>query len=221
MIRIRVDDFPHTKGEPQHSIENFRKFERVIRDIVGVNFLLGVIPNRLEGEHIRYLRDESSAVIGMHGVSHDENSLNIHQNEFPPVIFSDDAVLDILRDTRGMLAVQVGSPVDVYMPPRNIIDQRTIDAARQAGFSAFTGGPETDLNLIRENPDIILSRVPHEYGRSDEMLKRMSHVHLVNIGQSETVTLTFHWTWEVNIGLNHLVTFLRNIPSGLFMDFTV
>lgn len=223
MIQIRVDDFPHTKGEPQHTLEAFREFHREITACTGVTYLLGVIPGRCTVEDILFLRNETDCVIGMHGIDHDEAKLDLYQNEFPPYYSSRDVGRRILEASDALDAA-VGRRTDIYMPPRNRIDRRTVDVLPDCGFVAFTGGPETP-NELRNGTDllyIIHSEPPHEYGRTDEMYEAGSHVILAE--QSEKgrdIVLTLHWTWETNIGLDHMRRFLTAIPRKHYRDFLV
>lgn len=217
MIKIRVDDFPHTKGEPQHTIEAFKDFNKVLCEFATSKYLLGAIPQRCSVDHILMLRNDVDCEIGMHGITHDERLLDINQNEFP-LWLSAQQILTALHGNRINLENAVGRRVSVYMPPRNRIDMRTIMILPKAGFDAFTGGPETDdicKNAWRGH--YFHSEFPHEYGRSDEMLQRNSHVYL-NDFYNKDIVLTLHWTWEVNIGLNHLREFLSKIDKVKFAD---
>lgn len=224
MIRIRVDDFPHTKHEERdrHNLTSFRDFDRLLRMYLGDRrYLLGAIPMKCTPDDLVYLRDETGCRIGMHGVWHDERLLDLYQNEFEPYL-TRSAVRAELEVNRVNLEKAVGRPVDIYMPPRNLIDRRTIAVLTRAGFSAYTSGPETPADLRSGGPGLtcIDSRPPHEYGRSDELLTRRSHDELIwTAKEDKTVTLTLHWTWETNIGLDHLRRFLDQIDPKLFGSF--
>ncbi len=217
MIRVRVDDYPQTRGEPQHTHATFREFHKTLTSgMGGRRYLLGVIPRRCTPEDILLLRNETDVVVGMHGISHDETQLDIHQNEFPQYMGRKEITRQ-LEEARDALQGAVGRPVKIYMPPRNRIDFRTVmSLGSGTKFTNFTTGPETD-EQIRKHPSAIHSQFPHEYGRSDEMLMRHSHVVLREA--ENDVVLTLHWTWEVNIGLHHLKTFLAEIPTSKFADF--
>lgn len=218
-IRIRVDDYPHTKGEPQHTIDAFRDFHRRLTDgIGGRRYLLGVIPGRCTPEHLLCLRRDTDCVIGMHGTDHDERRLDRNGgNQFEPYLTAA-GVGSILQEHREALELAMARPVRIYMPPRNVIDRRTVGVLEGCGFEWFTTGPETDPE-IRRLRGTIHSQPPHEYGRSDEMLMRNSHVELNLRPDSQDTVLTLHWTWEVNIGLQHLDRFLAEIPKDRFGDF--
>lgn len=224
-IRVRVDDFPHTKGEPQHTLAAFRDFDRRLRSLMGgARYLLGVIPKRCTPEHLVYLRDETDCEIGMHGIEHDESKLDLFKNEFEPYL-TRKAVEDRLWRNRQALELAVGRWVHVYMPPRNMIDQRTIDVLSACGFDAYTTGPETPERFrTGEHPrglTYLPSHPPHEYGRTDEMLKQRSYDVLNDRHRSGLDTiLTLHWTWETNIGLENMDRFLRQIPSDRFASFS-
>lgn len=217
MIRVRVDDFPNTKGEPQHTLAAYREFDRCLRELIGnKRYLLGVIPNRCDVDDILFLRNETDCVIGMHGITHDEKQLDLYQNEFPPFLTQKDVATHLIS-TVGALDEAIGRDARIYMPPRNRIDKRTVDVLHDIGFFGYTTGSETPENLrLHELLSVYHSEPPHEYGRTDEMLKRNSQVHLRAAGEA---VLTLHWTWETNIGLQHMRNFLGQIPKDLFVDF--
>lgn len=224
MIRVRVDDFPNTKdGEKdRHSLAAFRDFHRCLSECIGgKRYLLGVIPKRCSVEDILFLRNETDCVIGMHGIFHDEAKLDIYQNEFPPYMTGHDIASQILVAAKA-LDDGIGRRTEIYMPPRNRIDRRTVEILQDCGFHAYTTGPETPVELRRMPHDLspfpINSSPPHEYGRTDEMFQRESHLLLRNTTDIDII-LTIHWTWETNIGLDHMRRFFAEIPKELFCDF--
>lgn len=218
-ILIRVDDFPHTRGEPQHTLAAFREFHRELNaSLGGRRYLLGVIPGRCTVDDVLMLRNETDCVIGMHGIDHDEALLDLHGNEFPPYLSRLD-VRQRLTEARLGLERAVGRPCRVYMPPRNRIDQRTAGVLNGL-FELYTAGPETDPEVLGRFQSHCFSEFPHEYGRSDELFERGSHRELVARCESgRWPVLTLHWTWEVNIGLASMRRFLSQIPGGYFDDF--
>ncbi len=220
MIRIRVDDFPQTKGEPQHTLDAFRDFNRELTALTNRRYLLGVIPGRCSVEDVLMLRNETDCVIGMHGIDHDERALDIHRNEFPSYL-SQANVSERLMEAAKALEGVIGRPVRIYMPPRNLIDQRTVNCLHSCGFDWFTGGPETDQWVRQHNSDrMIISIPPYEYGRTDELMQREAHLRIMEKSdQGHDVVLTLHWTWETNIGLHHMCDFLSRIPQRYFEDF--
>lgn len=220
MLRIRVDDFPHTKGEPQHTLGAFREFDKRLRESIGgKRYLLGVIPGRCSVEDVLFLRNETDCVVGMHGIDHDEKQLDIHQNEFPSYLSQAD-VCGRMITAAIALDDAVGRKSKIYMPPRNRIDFRTVNVLASAGFSHFTAGPETDPDVLKRHDDrAIVSLPPHEYGRTDEMWQRESHKDLMLRSDSQDTVLTLHWTWETNIGLHNMVKFLTAIPLNRFANF--
>lgn len=222
MIRVRVDDFPQTKGEPQHSLQAFRSFDKCLRECIGGRrYLLGVIPGRCTVDDLLFIRNETDCAVGMHGTDHDEAKLDRNGgNQFEPYL-TVDQIRKILTDNRMALRDAVGRPVDVYMPPRNVIDHRVALAARASGFEAFTSGPETALSVRKDwGRWLIHSEPPHEYGRTDELLQRGSdEIMRMYRGPDVDVVLTLHWTWETNIGLTHMERFFSLIPNELFGDF--
>lgn len=218
MIRIRVDDFPQTKGEPQHTLSAFREFNRELTALTGKRYLLGVIPGRCTVDDVLFLRRETDCVLGLHGIDHDESKLDLYGNEFPPYM-SKLEVRRLLLESKEGLEAGVGRPVRIYMPPRNRIDMRTASVLNGA-FDWYTGGPETDFTVWQRFQTCILSQFPMEYGRTDELLVIGSHDELMRrVDAGKHPVLTLHWTWETNIGLKHMREFLGRIPRRYFADF--
>lgn len=225
MIRIRVDDFPWTKREERdngrHTIENFNNFMATL-DHYEIVPLVGVIPGNCDQNDLSYLRENNSAFeIGLHGIYHEEYK----PNEFLPYLTVSD-IEKQLKITRMLLEASVQKPIRTYMPPHNVIDQRTIGALRGAGFDSFTTGPETSSDIVGSvildgnynSLKVIHSQKPAEYGRSDELLTAGMDEHLnakTKYYPERISTLTLHWTWETNIGLNHLEKFLDSIKHSL------
>ena len=225
-IRVRVDDYPHTsRREPQHTPEAFREFHRCLSECLGGRrYLLGVVPGQCTVDDLLLLRNETDCVVGMHGTDHDEDRLTRNGgNQFEAYLTGSD-VQRTLFEHRVALEMAIGRPVHVYMPPRNVIDWRTAIAATSAGFTHFTGGPETAEDL-RHSGHCILSLPPYEYGRTDEMFDRGAHEALVNrteeILAGTDVVLALHWTWEVNVGLHYMRRFFDRIHVEHFADFDV
>ena len=217
MIRLRVDDFPGAKPDEfdRHNFDGFLRFHETVREHTAAMYLLGVIPKHVSDEDLRRL-PELGVVVGMHGVDHDER----FQNEFRDYYASGE-VESTLRIARGRLSDLARQPVDVYMPPHNVIDGRTIAACAAVGFKAITAGPETvpfmRQIVERHGLEYLYSDAPLEYGRSDELLARGSVKHLVS-SLDEDPILTLHWTWEYNVGLSNLDTYLERLSSS-FGDF--
>lgn len=223
MIRLRVDDYPSSKPDEfwKHNFDNYVKFHDTIRKHTEASYLLGVIPKHTTDEDLRKLSELSGIIIGMHGVEHDER----FQNEFRPYLTINDRV-KVLTAGRSRLRGLVNQEVDIYLPPHNVIDDNTRTALQLSGFSAFTGGPETDLTLpglFDGSIKYLHSQAPLEYGRSDELLQRGSAKYLMNKMASANpsdwdIYLTLHWTWEYNIGLEHLDRYLAEIYAGHSME---
>lgn len=215
MIKVRVDDFPHTKGEPQQTLAAFREFHRELSALLGGRrYLLGVIPGRCSVEDVLMLRNETDCAVGMHGINHSEWELDRYQNEFPSFMPSSQ-VQARMTEAREGLCSAVGRDVSVYMPPRNLIDWRTVRLLSECGFFWFTSGPETDPELRDYfGGNCIHSQPPYEYGRTDELLQREAHLRMMEkVDRGYDVVLTLHWTWETNIGLQHMRAFLSQIPQ--------
>ncbi len=223
MIRVRVDDFPQTKGEPQHTLAAFREFDRCLRECIGgKRYLLGVIPGRCTVDDLLFLQRETDCIVGMHGTDHDEAKLDRNGGSQFESYLTVSQITNILEEHRMALRAAVDRPVDIYMPPRNVIDERVAQAARGAGFEAFTTGPETSQFVMRDwSKWIIHSQPPHEYGRTDEMVVRDSPAEIMGRAVKSDVILTLHWTWETNIGLQHMRRFFDEIPKDRFADFDV
>jgi peptidoglycan/xylan/chitin deacetylase (PgdA/CDA1 family) len=221
VIRVRVDDFPHTKAEPGHTLAAFQEFDRCLRESIGGRrYLLGVIPGRCSVDDIVFLRNHTDCVVGMHGTDHDEERLTRNGgNQFEPYL-TVAQIAQQLYDHHEALQNAVGRRVQVYMPPRNVINHRTVSVLGDCGFEAFTTGPETDSWAI-VHPRSLYSEKPFEYGRSDELLARDNAVEklIAKTAAGGNSVLTLHWTWETNIGLQHMVKFLTQIPRELFASF--
>jgi hypothetical protein len=222
VIRVRVDDFPHTsKREPQHTLKSFLEFHKVLSHGIGHRkYLLGVVPGQCTIEDILFLRQNVDCVVGMHGTDHDEQRLDRNAgNQFEPYLSAGD-ILHTLHEHRTALEMVLGQPVKVYMPPRNVINHRTHGVLEQAGFDWYTTGPETDRWAV-DHSRALRSQGPWNYGRSDELLRRDQAPARLMAASEAGVNpiLTLHWTWEVNIGLEHLERFLTEIPNSYFWDF--
>lgn len=215
MIRIRVDDFPLTKPEEsyRHNLSTFEKFHDVITKYAP-RYLLGCIPGKMTNEHMDFLRKRIEKIdIGMHGFLHPEDRLN----EFSGVPIAD--IINVMRIGKAKLE-SLGKMVSVYMPPHNAFDHDTIKAATQVGFRYVTTGPETDASMsVALGSQGLIDRIESvpflEYGRSDELLVRGSVDHFNKMCDTwkHDVWLTLHWTWETNIGLQHLEEYLSKLEG--------
>lgn len=233
MIKIRVDDFPNTKNEPQHTLDAFAKFNDTLLELIGEKkYLLGVIPSKLYSQEINFLRDKTNCIIGMHGVDHNEKFLDVHNNEFPSYLTQNDVAFKMRRGKDIVDGIRKST---IYMPPRNIIDKRTWDAAKECGFRYYTVGPETKFfakdefgkkeyiggkTRCYENDDngklIITSGYKNLYGRTDEI----SYANYSQyVTKKEAYVLTLHWTWETNIGLEHMKRFFKSNDKNYILDF--
>lgn len=221
-IMIRVDDFPETKGEPQHTIAAFREFDKTLREATGgAKYLLGVIPGRCRPEHLVYLRDETDCVIGMHGTDHDEARLDRNGGyQFEPYT-NKYLVASELKRCRLALQEAVGRQVTVYMPPRNKIKvYECSNLGIGTGFEWVTTGPETDTDVIDNVPYIVHSKKPYGYGRTDELNGMGAESWLIEQSRNgNRPVLALHWTWEMNLGLEFMQHFLGKIPMEHFVDF--
>jgi len=221
MIRVRVDDFPQTKGEPQHTLQAYREFHRCLSECIGgKRYLLGVIPGRCTVDDLLFLRNETDCVIGMHGTDHDEARLTRNSGNQFESYMTMDQIRQQLKEHHTALQEAVGRKVQVYMPPRNVIDGRTYSALLDSPMTQITSGPETNPIMRRGTNRFIHSEPPYEYGRTDELWKNGAVSKLSGKAEvGEDVVLTLHWTWETNIGLEHMRRFFGFFPPGYFMDF--
>jgi hypothetical protein len=223
-VQLRVDDYPYTKPEEawRHTPQAFAAFD----DCIPVRYLLGVIPGNLgppvDDRH-SILRN-GKIEVGMHGINHTERFLDIMGgNEFGAVLPG--RHLSMLRHGASIFETHKVDPALVYMPPRNVIDERTVEACRQHGFLAITAGPETAESICGKIEEAgmtcLLSLPPLEYGRSDELLQRGAVKYLYDAHERGfIVTLGLHWTWESNIGLGTLVE-LVGLLRPILRDFDV
>jgi hypothetical protein len=214
MLNVRVDDFLLTKDDEswRHNLENFKLFDAVMAKY-GVNYVLGVIPRTATAGHLEYLASNPRVEVAMHGILHDErfrNEFREHQTETD--------IVNALSSVKQVWDSIVG-PVDKYIPPHNVVDYKTCRALSTLGFSTVFGGPETDENVAEYARGLGLnfeiSAAPLEYGRSDELLQRGSVPHLSREVSIRPVWLTLHWTWEFNIGLSNLDTYLKELEPAL------
>lgn len=203
MMNVRVDDFPGTKPDEfwKHNLENFKRFDSVMEKH-GVTYVLGVIPKWTSPADVEYLASNPRIEIALHGVNHDER----FQNEFRDHETENDIYQAIVK-AQTFLG---GSGVTTYIPPHNVIDRKTVNALKRAGFTRIFGGPETDPNVLefaKGKGIVVQSHMPpFHYGRSDELLAHGSPVAL-----SIDPSLGLHWTWELNIGLENLDKFFTEI----------
>lgn len=210
MFNVRVDDFLLTKEEEswRHNLENFKLFDKVMEKH-GVSYVLGVIPRTATVGHLEYLAANPRIEVAMHGILHDErypNEFRSHQTETD--------VADAISSVKQVWDPLVG-PIDKYIPPHNVIDHKTIRALDGLGFETIFGGPETNPYVADfaqgMGLSVHVSKAPVEYGRSDELLQRGSVEHILKEAKDRDVWLTLHWTWEFNIGLQHLDEYLSKL----------
>jgi hypothetical protein len=205
-VRVRIDDYPTTNDSERwrHNIDSFKRF----RDILPKRPLLAIIPMKTSEEDMQQLSllDVHPA---LHGWNHDER----FRNEFPPFL-TDADVLSRLKGGKDLIEQEFGIPIVDYVPPHNVIDRRTCEALASLGFERVYGGPGMDESQV-SRLELVMSFFPKEYGRSDELMQRGAVEHLNSI---EDATLTLHWTWETNIGLDSLKSFMRSIERRV-VDF--
>lgn len=211
MIKLRVDDFPGTKPHEfwRHNLDNFKKFDAVLEKH-NVNYMIGVIPRWTTEEHIRYFSENKRADVVLHGRYHDER----FQNEFRDYETEDEVYQAILL-AKARLDVCNQHGICTYIPPHNVIDRKTVNALLRAGFKTLYGGPESDISVLdyaKKNGLYVYRHMPPaHYGRSDEMMQKDVPRILCDFNKLEDIHVSIHWTWEWNIGLQHLDVFLTQI----------
>lgn len=219
MLQIRVDDFPGTKPAEfhKHNLESYRKFHDVLARNGIKEYHLGVIPRHTSQEDLRGLVKLEGLKVALHGIDHDES----YPNEFRAYLTAEDIRIR-LANQLGLWYHSVGAShtPDAYIPPHNVIDRRTVDALIMAGFAILFGGPGSDPDVLRyaydRGMDVRYSNEGTEYGRSDEIIQRGFVPNLANVWSSlsaQKVTLTLHFPWEVNIGLDNLDRMLKMITG--------
>jgi hypothetical protein len=216
MILARVDDFPFTKSEEawKHNVENFKLFDVVMKKYFS-SYVLGVIPRRVTDEQLLFLKNLDHIDIAVHGIDHDERFRNeFREHETEGDIYSK------LLEAKNRFERITGRVVDSYIPPHNVIDMKTIRALKKAGFKRIFGGPGTDKSILGLcyvlNVESHYSAEPFEYGRSDEMLQRGAVEYWdKKVDKVIPSYITFHWTWEVNIGLENLEKFLEALKPSI------
>lgn len=215
-ILLRVDDFPGVKPEEfwKHNLENFKVFDALLEKHGIEEYIVGVIPRYTKPEHIEWLSQNPRIEVALHGVNHD----NRFPSEFRDHETEDDIYRKLLSAKEPLKRCNGYGDVHVYIPPFNAIDIKTCRALKRANFTTVLCGPGTDRTVIDAMGDELLfvySRHPVWYGRSDEMLNRDSAAERIRdeIDDVKNRCVTLHWTWEWNIGLDHLDRLLREISD--------
>lgn len=215
-MRLRVDDFPYTKPEEswKHNLDNFKQFDAVLEKHGIQEYTLGVIPKYVTSEQLDWLAENPRVEVALHGIEHDER----FPNEFKE-FETEDGIYNKLMSAKAPLKRCNGfGDVTTYIPPHNVVDMKTARALERAGFCEILCGPGTDIRVydeINSNFEKLIATMsdsPFFYGRSDEMLERGA---VKKINQAMHLcpenVLTLHWTWETNIGLQSLDSFLKQI----------
>jgi hypothetical protein len=217
-MRFRIDDYPCSKPNEfdRHNLESFKRFNEVMLKH-GLSYDLGVIPVYTPDKDIRWLGQQENIRVAMHGVNHPER----FQNEFREYQ-TESEIYAILRNEKGIMESEAGKPVDSYIPPHNAIDRKTVNALVRAKFKELHGGPGTDFDVsmyAAERGLHVVPSFPPFYGRSDEMLQRGAVPIILKEDEERShpfcskgeLCICFHWTWENNIGFEHLDLFLSRI----------
>lgn len=215
-VTLRVDDFPGTKPEEfwKHNLDNYKHFDDVLAKYVP-EYVLGVIPKYTTEEMVRYLEQNSRIRVALHGVEHDER----YPNEFREFETEEQIFNKLVSARQPFQKCNGAFDVVDYIPPHNVIDRKTLDALKLAGFKRVYGGPGTEPDPWAYANEIglkfLYSHHPLWYGRSDELFSRdkAQDVILQQAKYPGENVLTLHWPWEWNIGLHNLDVFLHTIAE--------
>lgn len=209
-VYFRVDDYPGTKPEEfwRHNLENFKKFNDVMK-VHTTRYTLGVIPKHTQDSDIEWIGKQPNINVALHGVNHDER----YQNEFRDWQTETD-IYNSISSAKSSLE-RFCETIQVYIPPHNVIDNKTCNVLKKSGINHITSGPESDDNVLLYAQSIGLtvasSYKPFEYGRTDELMSLGSIEAIHKTLFERDVFITLHWTWEHNIGLDNLELYLRNL----------
>jgi hypothetical protein len=223
MIEIRVDDFPYTKQEEtwRHNLENFKKFDSYFEKY-NLSYTLGVIPNHTTEEMREWLSENNRVEVAIHGINHDEK----YPNEFREYQ-TEEEISSLLRNVREQYGrCNSTGEVKKYIPPHNVLDQKTVRALLKAGYETVLCGPGTESSVFsyanKIGLDARYSEPPYLYGRTDEMMKIGCTEIIKNASfwsvpdasaPAKPTVVTLHWTWESNIGYESLDSFLKEIKD--------
>lgn len=214
-VTLRVDDFPGTKPEEfwKHNLDNFKRFDEVVAKYVP-EYVLGVIPKHTTPQMVSYLEQNDRCRVALHGVEHDER----FPNEFRDHETTEDIFNKLVSARQPFKSCNGAFDVVDYIPPHNVVDNKTLDALKLAGFRRVFCGPGTTTEAMvhARSIGLIVKYSPHPiwYGRSDELLSRdNAHDIIKREAGLESHVLTLHWPWEWNIGLHNLDVFLHQIAE--------
>ena len=207
---LRVDDFIGTKpGEFwRHNLDNFKRFDAILEKY-NVSYVLGVIPRYTTEEHIKWLAQNPRIEVALHGINHDER----FPNEFREYETAEQICERLMSAKYPLKECNSYGDVDRYIPPHNVIDLKTVGALDRAKFKTIFCGPGTEdlpMRYARElGMEVFYSPFPNLYGRTDEMMHPdvFSTIEKASVGK----VMTLHWTWEWNIGLESLHTFMSRL----------
>ncbi len=211
MLQFRIDDFPGTKPEEffKHNLDSFKRFDEVLEKNGVKEYYLGVIPRHVTQEQLKYLSTNPRVIVAMHGVDHDERFLNEFKEH---QTFQD--IKNAISSVKTMWDPIVG-PIDSYIPPHNVIDAKTVKALADLKFKKLFSGPGSDESKLVLADflglDVVRNTDRVDYGRSDELLRSGMDKVIRELALTKRTTLTLHFPWEVNIGLDHLDRFLKEI----------
>lgn len=228
-LSLRIDDYPGTKPAEfvKHNFQSFREFHQILaeRDLP---YVLGVIPRYVGLEDLRQLAllspTNSCPELAIHGVDHDERYLNEFEWRRDRVTTKDAIKISLERELERFQEMALVRPT-TYIPPHNVIDNQTLYALFELGFRRLMVGPGVessfpDIQVLRTRCkfyelELVESYSPLHYGRSDELFAEGSIQEIVNDLKTKDVCLTLHWTWECNIGFDHLRLYLDRLRENM------
>ena len=222
---IRVDDFPRW-DIPSNE---YRKFHQII-SLHNIPYLLGVTPflsneplnpmcnttQRLTQDEIDFLHTatKDGVKIALHGFTHKA----IHKNCPSEIVGLNNEDLD--KKIRISLDEfkQNGFTTDVFVPPFNTFDYRSIDVLKNY-FSIVCGGPESiryvgfRLTLSYIDGCLYIPSYPLVYGKAKQICEFVDKMSTVQ--ESIIVPITLHWAWERGNGFEDVKMLCREIEGNV------
>lgn len=122
---VRVDDIGEFRQNDLFAIERLES--------IGLRYILGVIPRRLDRRVSAVLKTLKRACIYQHGLNHVNRDIGPHKNEFPDTITTEIINEEIARG-RKILQQEICKDIDGYIPPWNTISDKTLRVLERQAF---------------------------------------------------------------------------------------